>query len=216
MFEQIKDLKNKGYYPTKIFDIGAYHGLWTKELLNIYTNCDYYLYEAIEYEELTNFVNINFNMRMFNVILNDKKDTVKWYQKKNTGDSMFREKTVHFNNCDIIERDTIDLNTHVKNNNIVLTETDRILIKIDCQGAELPILKGSSDILKYTDFILLEIPLFGKYNEGVPSFLEHIQYMDSINFIPYDIYDKHTLNGFTMQIDMMFINKHHKYNKLFN
>ncbi len=207
MFELLNDLKLKGYYPTKIFDIGAYHGIWTKNMLNIYSNCEYYLYEAIDYPELNNFVNINFNMRRFNVVLNDKKDTVKWYQKKNTGDSMFRENTVYFDDCEVLEKETIDLNSHIKDNNIILNENDKVLIKIDCQGAELPILKGASELLKHTDYILLEIPLYGKYNEGVPTFLEHIQYMDSINFIPYDIYDRHVLNGYTMQIDMMFIKR---------
>jgi FkbM family methyltransferase len=215
MFEFIKNLKLKGYEPTKIFDIGAHHGLWTKNMLNIYSNCEYYLYEAIEYDELNNFVNINFNMKKFNVLLNDKVDTVKWYQMKNTGDSMFRERTPFFENCDIIERTTIDLDTHIKNN-IIINEDDHILIKIDTQGAEIPILKGASNILKYTDFILLELPFFGKYNEGVPTFLEHIQYMDSIGFVPYDIYDRHILNGFVMQLDMMFINKNHNFTKLVN
>ncbi len=205
MFENIQNLKMKGYYPTKIFDIGAYHGIWSKEVMNIYPQCEYFLYEAIDYPELNNFVNINFNMKKFNAVLNEKKEIVKWYQKKNTGDSMFRENTIHFSDCEILEKETIDLNTHIKNNQIILNENDKVLIKIDCQGAELPILKGASDLLKYTNFILLEIPLYGKYNEGVPTFLEHIQYMDSIGFIPYDIYDKHILNGYTMQIDMMFI-----------
>ena len=88
---------------------------------------------------------------------------------------------------------------------------ENIFIKIDCQGAEIPILKGSSLILDRTDFIVLEIPFFGQYNDSVPTFLEHIQYMDSINFVPYDIVDNHYINGYNMQIDMLFINKNHKF-----
>ena len=34
------------------------------------------------------------------------------------------------------------------------------------------------------------MPLFGQYNEGVPNFLEHIKFMDSIGFITFDIVDK--------------------------
>ena len=59
----------------------------------------------------------------------------------------------------------------------------------------------------------MELPLFGQYNENVPSFIEHIQYMDSIGFIPYDIVDNHYINNFNMQIDMLFINKKHPYNQ---
>ena len=89
---------------------------------------------------------------------------------------------------------------------------DNIFIKIDCQGAEIPILKGASSIMDKTDFILLELPLFGQYNTGVQGFLEHIKYMDGINFVPYDIVDNHYINGFNMQIDMLFINKKHSFN----
>jgi hypothetical protein len=134
---------------------------------------------------------------------------------KNTGDSIFKEKSRSFNNCEVIKRETIDLNTFIAEANI-LQETKNILIKIDCQGAEIPILKGSTSILEKTDFIILEIPLFGQYNEGVPSFLEHIDFMNNIGFIPYDIVDNHYINGFNMQVDVLFINKNHKFNIIVN
>ena len=58
--------------------------------------------------------------------------------------------------------------------------------------------------------------LFGQYNENVPSFLEHIKYMDSIGFIPYDITDNHYINNFNMQLDVIFINKLHPFNIVVN
>ena len=67
-------------------------------------------------------------------------------------------------------------------------------------------------ILDRTDFIILEIPFFGEYNTGVPNFLEHIQYMDSIGFVPYEILADHIINNFCMQIDMLFINRRHEFN----
>jgi len=134
---------------------------------------------------------------------------------RNTGDSIFREKTHHFKNCTTSKRDTIDLNTHILENNI-LHESKNIFIKIDCQGAEIPILKGSTSILERTDFILLEIPLFGQYNENVPSFLDHISYMNTLGFITYDIIDNHYINEFNMQVDVLFINKNHIFNNTVN
>ena len=214
MFDKIKNLKNKGYYPDTILDIGAYHGNWTKSMKNIYNDSNYYLFEGIDYSELNHFSN-NKNIKVYNVILNDKIEQLNWYQMKNTGDSIFREKTHYFKDCEIIKRSTIDLNTFIVENNI-LQESKNILIKIDCQGAEIPILKGSSSILEKTDFIILEIPLFGQYNEGVPNFTEHISFMDKIGFNAYDIIDNHYINGFNMQIDMLFINKNHKFNTIVN
>ena len=201
MFDKLAILKNKGYFPDAILDIGSFHGHWTNSMLSIYSDCKYFLFEAINYGQLSRY-NDNTNIKTFNVILNNKIDDIDWYEMQNTGDSMFREKTHFFENCNIIKRQTIDLNTHIRNTGI-LQDAKNILIKIDCQGAEIPILQGASDILDRTDFIILEMPLFGQYNEGVPNFLEHIQYMDSIGFISYDIIDMHYINGFNMQIDML-------------
>ena len=216
MFSKLHILNKKGYYPDVILDIGAHHGNWTKEMKRIFPNSTYYLFEAIQYNELNQFNN-NDKIKVFNVLLNDKIEKVNWYQMKNTGDSIFREKTHHFKNCEIIERESIDLNTFVLEKNLsTINQSKNILIKIDCQGAEIPILKGATSILEKTDFIILEIPLFGQYNEGVPTFLEHIAFMDSIGFNTYDIIDNHYINDFNMQVDVLFINKNHSFNKKVN
>jgi len=214
MFEKLFTLKHFGYTPDTILDIGAHHGNWTNSMKTLYNNCKYYLFEAIDYEELSQFKNSS-DVTVYNVLLNEKVDEVEWFQMKNSGDSMFREKTHHFENCHVIKRKTIDLDSFIVEKNI-LQDSKNILIKIDCQGAEIPILKGSRSVLHKTDFIILEMPLFGQYNQSVPTFLEHITFMDQIGFVPYDILDNHYVNGFNMQIDMIFINKNHKFNTIVN
>jgi len=214
MFDKIGILRQKCYYPDTILDIGAHHGNWTYSMKQIYPNPKYYLFEAIDYPELSRYKN-DPNVVCNNVLLNDKIENVNWYQMKNTGDSMFREQTYHFKNCQIIKRETIDLDTYISNNNL-LQDSKNIFIKIDCQGAEIPILKGATSLLNRTDFIILEIPLFGQYNEGVPTFLEHISFMDSIGFVPYDIIENHYNNNFNMQVDVLFINKNHEFNTVVN
>jgi FkbM family methyltransferase len=211
MFDKLTQLKVKGYYPDTIIDIGAHHGNWTKSMRQIFDSSNYYLFEAIDYPELKQINSAN----VYNVILNDTSREVDWYEMKNSGDSMFKEKTYHFNNCKIFKRHSIDLNTFAYQQKI-FSNAKNILIKIDCQGAEIPILKGATDILHKTDFVVLEIPLFGQYNEGVPTFLEHISFMDGIGFVPYDILENHHINGFNMQVDMLFINKNHSFNTLVN
>lgn len=213
MFNKISILKDKNYYPDTIFDIGAHHGHWTKDMRNIYDQSNYLLFEAIDYPELKETIGRFDKCRSFNVLLNDKIDTVKWYEMKNTGDSMFKEKSVHFDFCSGEMRNTIDLDSFLEKEKI--NNLGKVFIKIDCQGAEIPILKGAEKLIKEVDFILIEIPLFGQYNEGVPNFLEHIQYMDSIGFIVYDILESHYIEDFNRQIDILFINKNHEFNKLF-
>ena len=215
MFEKIHNLKCMGYTPDAILDIGAHHGNWTFAMRHIYPSANYYLYEGIDYPELGRY-NDDAAIKVYNVLLNDTATTVDWYQMKNTGDSFFREKTHHFTNCEPIKRDTTTLSTQIAKENI-LQDAKNIMMKIDCQGAEIPILKGTGrDVLDRTDFIILEIPLFGQYNEGVPTFLEHIAFMESIGFATYDIIDNHYINGFNMQVDVLFINKNHPFNKIVN
>lgn len=215
MFQKLVLLKEKGYKPDLILDIGAYHGNWTDDMIKIYPGSKYLLYEAIDYNELNKFNN-SLNIKKYNCLLNNTVEEVNWYEQKNTGDSMFREKTKWFVNCDVIKRLTIDLNSHESSVIINNESIKNVFIKIDCQGAEIPILKGATNFFNKTDFILLEIPLFGQYNEGVPNFLEHIKYMDSIGFIPYDMLENHYFNNFCIQVDVLFINKTHPFNELVN
>ena len=205
MFDRIQILKEKGYFPDTILDIGAHHGVWTNTMKQLY-NCNYYLFEANDYSGM-----IHYHDPLFNVVLSDKIEEVDFYQIYGTGDSFFKEKTKHYTNCISVKRTTIDLNTLISQTNI-LQNSKNIFIKIDCQGAEIPILKGATAILDKTDFIILEVPLFGKFNENVPTFLEHISFMDSIGFTIYDIIDKHYLNQFNFQADILFINKNHPFN----
>ena len=204
-------MKSKGYNPDYILDIGAYHGEWTKSMINIFQNSKYYLFEPNNHKELDLFRN-NENTFVYNVLLNDKIKIVECFSNGTTGDSFFKENTTFYNNIDSIKKETISLDKIIDRDNI-LQNAKNIFIKIDCQGAEIPILKGSDKILEKTDFILIEMPFFGKYNKNVPNFLEHIQFMDNIGFIPFDIIDTHHCNNFKIQIDMLFINKNHQFNK---
>ena len=49
MFDCIINLKQLGYVPDTILDIGAYHGHWTDTMKTIYPDANYYLFEAIDY-----------------------------------------------------------------------------------------------------------------------------------------------------------------------
>lgn len=82
MFDKLKLLKMHGYVPDAVFDIGAYHGNWTRSMKQIYDNSEYFLFEAIDYNELKSFTNV------FNVVLSDKNEYRDWYEMKNTGDSL--------------------------------------------------------------------------------------------------------------------------------
>jgi len=211
MFNFIEKLKRMGYIPDTILDVGAHRGDWTGKMIKIYPNANYYLFEANKYN-YSRFNNHN-NITVINEILNDKIEEVDWYQNLGTGDSFFKEKTKFFVNTLPIKKTTTTLNTILDKDNF-LKDSKNIFLKVDCQGAEIPIIKGSTNILSSVDFIVIEMPFFGQYNEDVPDFLQHIQFMDSIGFVPFDLVEKHYIKKFNMQVDILFINKNHKFNEL--
>lgn len=213
LFKKLTSLKMKGYNPDLIFDIGAHKGSWTRETIRVFPDSQYYLFEANNYDEL-NKLSTKTNIKVFpNILLNSDNVEVPWFNNSSTGDSIFKEKTHFYTNINPLTRKSVKLD-HVLKDDMYVKNARHIFIKIDCQGAEIPILKGAQEIASKADFILLEIPFFGKYNEGIPSFMEHIQYMDSIGFIPYDLIEEHIIKTFTIQIDILFIKKTHELNTL--
>jgi len=207
LFKTLSILKNHGFNPQNILDIGACRGNWSDEVRCIFNDANFLLIEAIDYDELKNKCKYYPKYNYINALLFDKITDIEWYEERNTGDSIFKENTNHFKNTKPIIRKTTTLNELLKGNNTVFD-----LIKIDCQGAEIPILKGGSDIVSNTSFIILELPFVGEYNKNIPNFLSHIKFMDDIGFIPYDIVEFHYINNFLIQIDIMFINKNNNLN----
>jgi len=96
MFTQLQKLKLMGFTPTVIIDIGAHNGSWTKSMLEIYNDCEYYICEANDYETLDTVRNFS-NVKIYkNIILNDKIKEVEWYSNESTADSFFKEKTIFY------------------------------------------------------------------------------------------------------------------------
>jgi FkbM family methyltransferase len=208
MFENIKaKLKNNGYTPDTILDIGACFGEFTDEMVNIYPDAKYYLFEANNHPELQKYL-VRKNIKVHNTALDSKEGVVDWYQVYHRGDSIYKELSKDYVNISPIKKET-----SVLKDMIDIKDMSNVLIKISCQGSEIRILQGAGHILDITDFILLQVPVFGKYNENAPSFLDYITFMNTLGFIPYDIQNKNNINGFLMSCYFVFINKNHPFNQ---
>jgi len=198
---KLNNLKLLGFNPNKILDLGAYHGTWSYSCFHIFPQAKYMLIEPTKYEELTNICNKISNFSYKNLLFYETETEVDWYEKKSTGDSIFKERTHYYSNCISVKKQTVTLDTFFENEKYDL-------IKIDCQGAEISILKGGKNLITNTEFIILEIPFCGQYNTNVLSFSEHINFMEANNFIVFDIIEKHICDSkILFQIDIIFINK---------
>tara|TARA_Y100000361_G_scaffold118134_1_gene109422 strand:- start:11153 stop:12805 length:1653 start_codon:yes stop_codon:yes gene_type:complete len=197
------NIKNLGYEFKNILDIGAYKGDWTKIMKTVFPNSSYTLIEPNKHAEIIELEQNDPNVSLFHNALSDKVDTAIWYSQNSTGDSIFKERTACFDNCNTnsIQTTTLDI--------LFLDKIKFDFIKIDTQGAEINILKGGKQLIQNTDFILIELPFIGQYNENVPDFISHIQFMDSIGFHPYDILEQHVIANVLIQVDILFVRKNH-------
>ena len=202
----LQKLKSFGFEPKNILDIGANKGKWSLEIKKkVFPKAEYTLIEAIDYEELDKLSDRHDNINYKNILLDEIERLVTWYEKRNTGDSIFKENTGYFDDCKEIKRSatTLDL---IFNKNEVFE-----LIKIDCQGAEIPILKGGNSLVQKSSVIILEVPFMGEYNIGAPNFYEHINYMENIGYRVFDIVELHRVDNILIQIDIIFIKQGHDF-----
>ena len=202
----LQKLKSFGFEPKNILDIGANKGKWSLEIKKkVFPKAEYTLIEAIDYEELEKLSVKHDNINYKNILLDEIERLVTWYEKRNTGDSLFKENTGYFDDCKEIKRNATTLDLVFKKNEVFE------LIKIDCQGAEIPILKGGNRLIQKSSVIILEVPFMGEYNIGAPNFYEHINYMENIGYRVFDIVELHRVDNILIQIDIIFIKQGHDF-----
>ena len=132
-----------------------------------------------------------------------KKKKVNFYSRKLTGDSYYREQSNRYDKDRKPETIiTTTLDEIVKKENLKLPN----FIKIDTQGSEIDILKGSKNTLKNCNLIYLETPII-EYNLNSPNLNECVNYLKSINFVPLDICEVHYMDKVLIQVDILYINK---------
>jgi FkbM family methyltransferase len=80
------------------------------------------------------------------------------------------------------------------------------LLKIDTQGYELEVLRGSERVLADTAAILLEVSLF-QFFDGGPLLADIVEHLGRLGFVAYDIVDHayRPLDGALAQVDMLFV-----------
>jgi len=197
----ILDLMNRGLKIDVIYDIGAFRGEWSNFLSRTsLKNKKFYLFEANKENE--KYLE-KLSFKYFFGVLSDKKKDVNFYSRISTGDSYLVEQTSFYKeNIKSVIKKTITLDEIVKNQNLSFPD----FIKIDTQGSELDILKGSQKSISKCSLIYLECPII-EYNLGAPNLNDYIKYLNSINFVPYDLCEIHKIDDVLIQIDILFIKK---------
>jgi hypothetical protein len=164
--EKLRFLYN--FIPEVCYDIGSCLLHWTKHAEYVWPQTKIYLFDA--YSPVEQFYS-GYDYTI-GVLSNEDNKEVKFYQNDFYigGNSYYRElfdDSKYFPENNYILKKTRTLDSIVSEKNYRLPD----LIKIDVQGAELDILKGSINTLKHTKVLIVELQNV-QYNKDAP--LSHI------------------------------------------
>jgi FkbM family methyltransferase len=212
MFHHISRLKQLGFSPSFVVDVGAYKGEWTRKTLDIFPASSFLMIEA--QSSKINYLN-DLRQQHANVLLectllgDERRDDVAFFEME-TGSSIYQENTAVQRKENHLQMDTLD-------NVISKYPIDgECFLKMDVQGAELDVLRGAQAFLRNTEFILLEASTLN-YNENSPDFAEVVAYLNALGYLLFDICDEHRLsNDALVQVDLMFVKKSSRYREAVN
>ena len=196
-----KKIKNLGFYPDLIIDVGAARGEWSLECSEIFSNSRYLLIDPLE--ENINFLTKLEKTRSFKFwsgALGSREGDINFYLHGDQS-SIFESEYNEGTNLRTIKMKT--LISLLNDFNIELT--GNVLLKVDVQGYELEVLKGIEHKLKQIEFILLEVS-FRKLYKNIPLAGELISFMNKEGFRSYDIctYAQRKKDGELAQSDILF------------
>lgn len=205
----LKRLERMKYvYPELdiVFDIGAHHGTFGSFMKRLYPKSKIFAFEADQRHR-------HYLGNVFFVLLGDEvRESVNFYTLPSdyvtTGSSIYREQTPHYSDCITVQMPMTTIDALSQEHDFS-GDWQNGLIKIDVQGAELDIIKGSKKFIEQNKpgWFLLETSIL-PYNLGAPLAHEVIAYMDQIGYRICDVIDLvYNKMGDLEQVDYLFKRK---------
>lgn len=206
MFVSLERLRNLGFNPKQIIDVGAFEGEWTAATSLIFPNAEILMVEAMPQKEtkirqLKANPKIDYEIAVLGAV--DGKEV--FFTELETASSVLEEQAASHNR---VARKTSSLNTILTKRKISKVD----LIKLDVQGYELEVLAGFDQYIGNTEVILTEASLL-EIHKGVPLVRDVINYMGERGFVLYDICSVSTrrpLDNALWQTDLLFVKENSK------
>jgi FkbM family methyltransferase len=188
---------------TKTFlDIGANIGNFSLSVRNSFPDIEIFMIEANPFcDSALQQSGIPYEI----VCLSDTEKQVKFYFEDNnfrgTGASYYLEKTEHYSRQNFTVMDTKLLDDVILSKFGEYKKFD--FIKMDTQGSELDILRGSNKTVEQAKYILIETSII-EYNDKAPLKDEVMSYMSYLGFQATNLVEKHYHKGTLVQEDWIF------------
>lgn len=209
-FQRLRALHGLGFYPITICDIGASNGCWSRRCLEIFPQARYFCVDPLTENQpylaqlSTEYSNVTYWQGCLG-----RKSFIATLNADGVGSSILLG---HWGNPYGIQKEV----TVETLDNLILQgicpQPD--LIKLDVQGYELEVLKGSINALRKTQAIIAEVSFF-PFQKGMPLFHEVVGQLAEYGFVVSDILSLslRPLDGVTAQSDLLFLQATHPLRK---
>lgn len=186
-----------------ILDIGAYEGLWTLDVLEVFPDAKVLMVEAQDGKESflkavkEKHAHVNYAISL----LSSEDGVLKSFAENETSSAVItiEEPGGHYRH---IKSKSLDM--LLKEKKSLLPD----LLKLDVQGHVMEVLRGAEKALANAEICLLEISLLD-LGENVPLLADMLTFMDKRDFQAYDIsqFIRRPYDKALFQIDMFFVKK---------
>jgi FkbM family methyltransferase len=192
-------LRSTGVQLTRVLDLGAFEGNWTKLIKGLYPRAHVIMVDANTDKEQSLRPLGDFHI----AVLGDADGKEVDYYKCQDGDAgsgngIYRENTEFSFASE--KRKCVTLST------LLGSAEGFDLIKMDVQGAELDVIRGGLPIVRNSRYLLLELQTHN-YNLGAPHFEEVVSFLHGEGFGVVDIVDLMYSGDKLIQVDVLFRNK---------
>lgn len=173
--DYLRKLKESGFEPKVIYDIGANVLHWTNTAKKFWPDAEYILFDAYEPAEFL-YEGYKHHMGVLSDVDGKK---VRFYTSETWpgGNSYYCENTAAFSKDCYVTYITSKLDTVVKENNLPLPD----FVKIDVQGSERDVLNGGLDTIKNASKMIVELQ-HQQYNEGAPLAKDTLPFIESLGW----------------------------------
>jgi len=182
----LENLRENGFSPVAIIDVGANVGDWSRTASSIFASSRILMFDGDPDNEaalIKAVRDIGSRSMYFLALLGPERKHVAFYKHKpeigTTGSSILPELTSFEKEVVTLPMDTLDSRT----DGAALRAP--LLLKLDVQGFELEVLKGGRRTLELSEVVIVEASLL-RYNDGAPLFAEVVAFMNEEGFVAFD------------------------------
>ena len=180
-------LKQIGFEPKHIVDVGANHGTWTREALKYFPDAYYTLLEPQYWMEnsVKDILDVNPKVKFNAVGAGSEQGTFNFTIVNRDDSCSFRytEAEAKAEGFEQVKLPVVTLNDLLAGSDLPVPD----IIKIDAEGLDIEVLKGASNYWGKTEIFMVEVGIVNKLFDN--SFLKMINFMDSNGYIFFEITD---------------------------